>query len=806
MTFHVAPRQVSRGPVSQGQISPAGGLDDVLRAHRAKDVLRFITCGSVDDGKSTLIGRLLHDTKQLLDDQLAALKRDSRRHGTQGGAIDFALLVDGLSAEREQGITIDVAYRFFSTERRTFIVADAPGHEQYTRNMATGASTADLAVLLVDARKGLSRQTRRHSLLLSMLGIRQVVLAVNKMDLVGWSQDRFDAIMAEYLAFAEELGFASVIGVPLSALSGDNVVESAVAAPWYRGPTLLRLLERAPAGAAPGAGPFRLPVQWVNRPDSSFRGYAGLIAAGHVAVGDRVRVASGAGTSVARIVTFDGDLSRAVAGQSVTIVLADEVDISRGDVIAAAAAPPQVGAAIEARLFWSGNRPLQPGDTFHVKLATASAMARIEAVRHRIDPDSAVPERAASLAPNDIADVTLTFDRTLAFDPYGTSRETGSFILIDRESLDTVGIGLVLGRVDDGEGRAGRRLRDLLPGVAPVRRFIVKALASFAASTAILFTASAALAQAQLLNVSYDPTRELYRAINAAFAEEWKAKTGETVTVRTSHGGSGKQARSVIDGLSADVVTLALAGDIDEIARATRKIPQDWQKRLLGNAAPYTSTIVFLTRKGNPKGIRDWDDLAKGGVQVITPNPKTSGGARWSYLAAWGYALDKWKDEGKAREFVAAVFKNVPVLDTGARGATVTFAQRGLGDVLIAWENEAFLAFEEFGKDKFEIVVPSISILAEPPVALVDGNVDAKGTRKAAQAYLEFLYTPKAQGIIAKHHYRPRDSEAADAKDIERLPKLRLFTIDAVFGGWGKAQSTHFADGGEFDRLMKASR
>jgi sulfate/thiosulfate-binding protein len=316
-----------------------------------------------------------------------------------------------------------------------------------------------------------------------------------------------------------------------------------------------------------------------------------------------------------------------------------------------------------------------------------------------------------------------------------------------------------------------------------------------------------ALAQTQILNVSYDPTRELYREINQAFAAEWKAQTGETVTVRASHGGSGAQARTVIDGIDAAVVTLALAADIDAIAQATKKLPADWQKRLPNNASPYASTIVFVVRKGNPKGIRDWDDLAKPGLQVITPNPKTSGGARWNYLAAWGYALNKNGDDpGKAQEFVRAIYKNVPVLDTGARGSTTTFAQRGIGDVLVAWENEAFLSLKEFGSDKFDIVVPSVSILAEPPVALVDANVDAKGTRKVAQAYLDFLYSPKAQEIIARNFYRPSKPEHAAKEDLDRLPKLKLFTIDDVFGGWSKVQKEHFADGGVFDQIVKANR
>jgi sulfate/thiosulfate transport system substrate-binding protein len=310
---------------------------------------------------------------------------------------------------------------------------------------------------------------------------------------------------------------------------------------------------------------------------------------------------------------------------------------------------------------------------------------------------------------------------------------------------------------------------------------------------------------AELLNVSYDPTRELYKAINAAFAADWRAKGGEEIVVRQSHGGSGKQARSVIDGLEADVVTLALAGDIDQIAKISKKLPAEWQARLPHNSSPYTSTIVFLVRKGNPKGIKDWDDLAKPGLAVVTPNPKTSGGARWNYLAAWGFALEKAQgDDAKVREYIGALFKNVPVLDTGARGSLVTFAQREIGDVLIAWENEAFLALDEFGADKFEIVVPSVSILAEPPVAVVDANVDAKGTRKEAEAYLQFLYTPAAQKIIAKNYYRPTDESAADPADLSRFPKLRLLRIeDAAFGGWAKAQATHFADGGVFDQIYK---
>lgn len=334
---------------------------------------------------------------------------------------------------------------------------------------------------------------------------------------------------------------------------------------------------------------------------------------------------------------------------------------------------------------------------------------------------------------------------------------------------------------------------------APLVRVAIR-FAAFGAMT--LFAASAQAAS--LLNVSYDPTRELYKAINKAFAEDWKKKTGEDVEIQASHAGSGAQARAVIDGLAADVVTLALAADIDAIATKTGKIPADWQKKLPNNASPYTSTIVFLVKKGNPKGIKNWDDLIKPGIAVITPNPKTSGGARWNYLAAWGYGLKKFNgDEAKTKEFVKALYKNVPVLDTGARGSTITFAQRGIGDVLLAWENEAFLANEEFGKDKFDIVVPSQSVLAEPPVAVVDGNVDSKGTRKLAEAYLNFLYTPAAQAIIAKNYYRPAHPEFAAKEDLKRLPKIELITVDKVFGGWAAAQKKHFADGGVFDEIQK---
>ena len=329
----------------------------------------------------------------------------------------------------------------------------------------------------------------------------------------------------------------------------------------------------------------------------------------------------------------------------------------------------------------------------------------------------------------------------------------------------------------------------------PVRRFLLLALG-------LCFLGAASAKDVTLLNVSYDPTRELYADFNKAFAAYWKGKTGDVVTVRQSHGGSGKQGRSVIDGLEADVVTLALAYDIDEIQQKSGVIAADWQKRLPNNSSPYTSTIVFLVRKGNPKGIKDWSDLVKPGVAVVTPNPKTSGGARWNYLAAWGYALrTNGNDAKKAQEFIAALYRNVPVLDSGARASLLTFTERGIGDVFISWENEAYLAAQELGPEKFQIVVPSVSILAEPPVAVVDRTVDRKGTRDVATAYLQYLYSTEGQEIAARHHYRPVDSKIA-AKVEKQFSKLNLFTVDEIFGGWASAQKTHFADGGTFDQIF----
>jgi len=344
------------------------------------------------------------------------------------------------------------------------------------------------------------------------------------------------------------------------------------------------------------------------------------------------------------------------------------------------------------------------------------------------------------------------------------------------------------------------------PYAPSARRRILSVLVWTVACMLISTPVAMAQTSRPLLNVSYDPTRELYQEINRAFAAQWKQRTGQPVAIAQSHGGSGKQARAVIDGLDADVVTLALAYDIDEIATRAKLLPSDWQKRLPHNSSPYTSTIVFLVRKGNPKGIRDWNDLARQGVSVITPNPKTSGGARWNYLAAWAYALRQpGGSETKAREFVAQLYRNVPVLDSGARGSLTTFAERGIGDVFVSWENEALLAVKELGPEKFDVVFPSLSILAEPPVALVDRNADRKGTRATAQAYLEFLYTPEAQDIIARNHYRPIDKAVA-AKYAKEFPNLKMVTIDEAFGGWGKAQATHFADGGVFDQIYTPGR
>ena len=423
----------------------AEDIDSYLAIHQAKSMLRFITCGSVDDGKSTLIGRLLYDSKMIFEDQLAALESDSKRAGSQGQEIDFALLVDGLAAEREQGITIDVAYRFFATEKRKFIVADTPGHEQYTRNMVTGASTADLAVILIDARKGVLTQTRRHSFLAHLIGIRNIVLAVNKMDLIGYDQAQFEAIVADYRAFADGIGIGAFTAIPLSGLRGDNIAGRSGAMPWFDGPTLIEHLETVAVDAeANRAKPFRMPVQWVNRPNLDFRGFAGMIAGGTFKPGDGVRVLpSGRTTTVARIVTFDGDLDEAVAGQSVTLTLADEVDCSRGDVIAAADAPPQVADQFQATIVWMAEEPLQPGRAYWLKSAAQTVSATVQPPKYAIDVNTMAQLSAKSLELNDIGVAEVYTDRPLVFEPYANSHDLGGFILIDKASNATVAAGMI---------------------------------------------------------------------------------------------------------------------------------------------------------------------------------------------------------------------------------------------------------------------------------------------------------------------------------------------------------------------------
>jgi len=423
----------------------AEDIDAYLEQHQHKSLLRFITCGSVDDGKSTLIGRLLYDSKMIFEDQLAALEADSKRVGTQGQDIDFALLVDGLAAEREQGITIDVAYRFFATDKRKFIVADTPGHEQYTRNMVTGASTADLAVILIDARKGVLTQTRRHSYLAKLIGIRSVVLAVNKMDLVEYSQARFDEIVADYRAFAKSIGIDEFLAIPLSGFKGDNVTTRSHHTPWYHGPVLLEHLESVELDlTAAQAAPFRLPVQWVNRPNLDFRGFAGLIATGRVRPGDAVRVLPSGKTSVVqRIVSFDGDLPEAVAGQSVTLTLADEVDCSRGDVLAVADNPPQVADQFEATLVWMADEAMLPGRSYWLKLATQQVSVQIQAPKYQINVNTLEHLAAKRLELNAIGVTTLSTDKPIVFEPYSANRDLGGFILIDKFTNATVAAGML---------------------------------------------------------------------------------------------------------------------------------------------------------------------------------------------------------------------------------------------------------------------------------------------------------------------------------------------------------------------------
>jgi bifunctional enzyme CysN/CysC len=459
----------------------ASDISAYLERQKSKELLRFITCGSVDDGKSTLIGRLLFETRQIFDDQMAALEADSKRVGTQGGEIDFALLVDGLSAEREQGITIDVAYRFFATAKRKFIVADTPGHEQYTRNMATGASTADLAVLLVDARKGVLEQTRRHSILTHLVGIRRLVLAVTKMDLVDFDKDAFDAIVADYRDFAEQIGVTDWVAIPVSGLSGDNVAAKGEAMGWYSGPALLEHLETVPIdSAADQAKPFRMPVQWVNRPDQHFRGFAGQIAGGRVAPGDEVRMLpSGRIGRIDRIVTMGGDLPEAVAGQSVTLTLTQEIDCSRGDVIVAAKDPPHAADQFEATIIWMADDAMVPGRGYWLKLATQNATATVAQPKHQLNVNTMEELAAKTLELNAIGVAEITTDRPIVFEAYGDdrggppNRQLGGFILIDKLTNATVAAGMLhfaLRRAENVHWQAldvGRDMHSRLKGQKP---------------------------------------------------------------------------------------------------------------------------------------------------------------------------------------------------------------------------------------------------------------------------------------------------------------------------------------------------
>ena len=418
-------------------------FDSFLCRHEQKGLLRFIACGSVDHGKSTLVGRLLYEAGLVLEDQLTSLATESRKHGTVGDDLDFALVLDGLAAEREQKITIDVAYRFFTTERRKFIVADAPGHERYTRNMATGASNADLALIVVNADAGLTRQSRRHSWIVATLGVRRVVLAVNKMDLTDWSQESFRSIEADFRAFARDLDIDEIVCIPTAARNGDNIVHRSNNMPWYGGPTLLEHLEQVDV-TSPPADVFRMPIQWVNRPDADFRGYSGLIAGGEVFAGMPVQILpSGETTRIERIVTFDGDLPRASAGQAVTLTVQDDVDASRGDMIAATAHAPLVTDVLSARIIWMDRNPLVSGRTYLLKLATCTVKAAVAPKLRAVDLDTRATVAVDQLALNDIGHCVLLLDRPIAVDPYARCKDTGSFILIDRETCETVGMGLV---------------------------------------------------------------------------------------------------------------------------------------------------------------------------------------------------------------------------------------------------------------------------------------------------------------------------------------------------------------------------
>lgn len=423
----------------------AEDIELYLKTHENKSLLRFITCGSVDDGKSTLIGRMLYESKMLFEDQLAQLEADSKKVGTQAGDLDFALLVDGLAAEREQGITIDVAYRFFSTDKRKFIVADTPGHEQYTRNMITGASTADVAVILIDARKGVLTQTKRHSFLVSLIGIKHVVLAINKLDMVDYSQEIYNQIDEEYRSFAKGLGLQDIVTIPMSALKGDNITELSTKTPWYRGETLMGYLENIQVeDDTVTSGVFRMPVQWVNRPNLDFRGFSGIVVRGSIRPGDAIRVLpSGKESRVARIVTQDGDLEQAISGQSVTLTLADEIDISRGDVLATTDSPPSVADQFEATIVWMSEDPMLPGRPYLMKIGTRMVTANVSALKYKVNVNTLEHVAVTKLELNEIGICNLSSDRLIAFDPYKEDRDTGGFIIIDRLTNNTVGAGML---------------------------------------------------------------------------------------------------------------------------------------------------------------------------------------------------------------------------------------------------------------------------------------------------------------------------------------------------------------------------
>jgi len=450
-------------------------IEAYLDSQLEKSLLRFITCGSVDDGKSTLIGRLLYESKMIFDDQLASLKNESKKFGTQGEEIDFALLVDGLAAEREQGITIDVAYRFFSTDRRKFIVADTPGHEQYTRNMATGASTADLAIVMIDARKGVLTQTRRHSFIVSLLGIKHVVLCINKMDLVGYDPDVFEEIEADYREFTSDFGFESIQAIPVSALAGDNVVTNSEQTAWYDGPPLMEYLDTVEIASDIQDKPFRMPVQWVNRPNLDFRGFAGQVISGTVKPGEKVRaLPSGRSSTVSRIVTMGGDLDEAVEGQSVTLTLADEIDISRGDVICADQSPAEVSDQFQSTMLWMSDSAMLPGRSYMMKIGASDVQMQVTEQKYRIDVNTRAHEAAKTLGLNEIGVVNIALDREITFDPYNENRRMGGFIVIDRMTNETVGLGLInfaLRRASNIHRQAmdvSRELRASMKGQKPV--------------------------------------------------------------------------------------------------------------------------------------------------------------------------------------------------------------------------------------------------------------------------------------------------------------------------------------------------